>query len=159
MTVSKPTSSQNKSFAEITKEKIASGVKESTAITGNLNGEMESQPVTLASKLEPSQANTVAPQVQIARSELKPSEFVEKNNAQTQEVSFQEKQPAEKEEKKKRVLIGIYVTPEEQAELRQMFCSNGFSLSNAYRSAMTYLRQDIEQGKAFITKNSEILRK
>ncbi len=61
--------------------------------------------------------------------------------------------------KKKDVLIGIHVTKEEQTELRQMFCSNGFSLATAYRAAMTYLRQDIIDGKAIITNNGEILRK
>lgn len=61
--------------------------------------------------------------------------------------------------KKKDVLIGIHVTKEEQAELRQMFCSNGFSLATAYRAAMTYLRQDILDEKAYITSNGEILRK
>lgn len=61
--------------------------------------------------------------------------------------------------KKKDVLIGIHVTKEEQNELRQMFCSNGFSLATAYRAAMTYLRQDIIDGKAIITNNGEILRK
>ena len=61
--------------------------------------------------------------------------------------------------KKKDVLIGIHVTKDEQAELRQMFCSNGFSLATAYRAAMTYLRQDISDGKAVITNNGEILRK
>lgn len=61
--------------------------------------------------------------------------------------------------KKKDVLIGIHVTKEEQTELRQMFCSNGFSLATAYRAAMTYLRQDIIDGKAIITVNGEILRK
>ena len=61
--------------------------------------------------------------------------------------------------RKKDVLIGIHVTKEEQTELRQMFCSNGFSLATAYRAAMTYLRQDISDGKAVITNNGEILRK
>ena len=61
--------------------------------------------------------------------------------------------------RKKDVLIGIHVTKEEQTELRQMFCSNGFSLATAYRAAMTYLRQDISDGKAIITNNGEILRK
>ena len=56
-------------------------------------------------------------------------------------------------------MIGIHVTKEEQTELRQMFCSNGFSLATAYRAAMTYLRQDISDGKAVITNNGEILRK
>ena len=61
--------------------------------------------------------------------------------------------------RQKDVLIGIHVTKEEQTELRQMFCSNGFSLATAYRAAMTYLRQDISDGKAVITNNGEILRK
>lgn len=67
--------------------------------------------------------------------------------------------PATTAAKKKDVLIGIHVTKEEQNELRQMFCSNGFSLATAYRAAMTYLRQDIIDGKAMITNNGEILRK
>ncbi len=61
--------------------------------------------------------------------------------------------------RKKDVLIVIHVTKEEQTELRQMFCSNGFSLATAYRAAMPYLRQDISDGKAVITNNGEILRK
>lgn len=60
---------------------------------------------------------------------------------------------------KKDVLIGIHVTNDERTELRQMFCANGFSLATAYRAAMTYLRQDILDGKAYITANGEILRK
>ncbi len=62
-------------------------------------------------------------------------------------------------EGKKDVLIGIHVTKEEQAELREMFCSKGFSLATAYRAAMTYLRQDILNDKACLTNNGEILRK
>ncbi len=61
--------------------------------------------------------------------------------------------------KKKDVLIGIHVTKDEQTELRQMFCSNGFSLATAYRAAMTYLKQDIIDGKAVLTNNGEVLRK
>lgn len=61
--------------------------------------------------------------------------------------------------KRKDVLIGIHVTKDEQTELRQMFCSNGFSLANAYRAAMTYLKQDIINGKAVLTNNGEVLRK
>ena len=55
--------------------------------------------------------------------------------------------------------INFNLSKEEQTELRQMFCSNGFSLATAYRAAMTYLRQDISDGKAVITNNGEILRK
>lgn len=61
--------------------------------------------------------------------------------------------------KRKDVLIGIHVTDDERNELRKMFCSNGFSLATAYRAAMTYLRQDIELGKAYITSNGELIRK
>ncbi|MCR5218646.1 hypothetical protein [Treponema sp.] len=61
--------------------------------------------------------------------------------------------------KRKDVLIGIHVTDDERNELRKMFCSNGFSLATAYRAAMTYLRQDIELGKAYITSNGEVIRK
>lgn len=66
---------------------------------------------------------------------------------------------AKTQTKKKDVLIGVHVTKDEQLELRQMFCSNGFSLATAYRAAMTYLKQDIIDGKAIITSNGEILRK
>lgn len=61
--------------------------------------------------------------------------------------------------KTKDVLIGVHVTDDERTELRQMFCSNGFSLATAYRAAMSYLRQDIELGKAYITNNGEIRRR
>lgn len=69
--------------------------------------------------------------------------------------------PTEETRKKKTkdVLIGVHVTEDERTELRQLFCSNGMSLANAYRSAMSYLRQDIELGKAYITNNGEIRRK
>ncbi|MBQ1832275.1 MAG: hypothetical protein II114_00680, partial [Treponema sp.] len=63
------------------------------------------------------------------------------------------------EKKRKDVLIGIHVTEDERNELRRLFCSNGFSLATAYRAAMSYLRQDIELGKAYITNNGEIFRK
>lgn len=61
--------------------------------------------------------------------------------------------------KPKNVLIGVHVTEDERIELRQIFCSNGFSLATAYRAAMSYLRQDIELGKAYITNNGEIRRR
>lgn len=61
--------------------------------------------------------------------------------------------------KTKDVLIGVHVTEDERTELRQLFCANGFSLATAYRAAMSYLRQDIELGKAYITNNGEIRRK
>lgn len=148
---------KNISFSQEMKENIKNGVQNSTAIASSLT---KTQPEEVDAAIK-----TNVAQIQpIERSELKPSTLQAQSQVQTQQKA--ETTPittstaaGEKEEKKKRVLIGIYVTPEEQAELRQMFCSNGFSLSNAYRSAMTYLRQDIEQGKAFITKNSEILRK
>jgi len=143
--------SKNVSFAEEMKGRINSGVQSSAAISTNLQKQQDAEPA----QLQP-----------IERSDLKPSTLAAQATAATQTNTettaaspAEAKKSDDKDEKKKRVLIGIYVTPDEQAELRQMFCSNGFSLSNAYRSAMTYLRQDIEQGKAFITKNSEILRK
>lgn len=61
--------------------------------------------------------------------------------------------------KNKEKLVGIHVTEDEQKELRQIFCSNGFSLATAYRAAMSYLRQDMEDGKAYLTNNGEIRRK
>ncbi len=73
--------------------------------------------------------------------------------------SFKTVTSDENNSKRKDVLIGVHVTKEEQNELRKLFCSNGFSLATAYRSAMTYLKQDIIDGKAIITNNGEILRK
>ena len=61
--------------------------------------------------------------------------------------------------KTKDVLIGVHVTDDERTELRQIVCSNGVSLATAYRAAMSYLRQDIELGKAYITNNGEIRRR
>lgn len=61
--------------------------------------------------------------------------------------------------KTKDVLIGVHVTEDERTELRQLFCANGFSLATAYRAAMSYLRQDLEFGKAYLTSNGEVRRK
>ncbi len=61
--------------------------------------------------------------------------------------------------KTKDVLIGVHVTEDERTELRQLFCANGFSLATAYRAAMSYLRQDLELGKAYLTSNGEVRRK
>ncbi len=128
--------SKNMSFAEEMKQNISASVQNTASIASET---MSSSPV--------------AENLVIARSDVKPSTVTP---VVTQTVTSRQ---TEEPSAKKRVLIGVYVTPEEQSELRQMFCSNGFALSQAYRSAMTYLRQDIELGKAFITKNGEILRK
>ena len=122
---------KNLSFAEEQRQKIAESVQSSTTIAYN--------PVTAQPKEE------------------KPAEQAPVSAAANRTVT--ESPAAESGGKKKDVLIGIHVTKEEQAELRQMFCSNGFSLATAYRAAMTYLRQDILDGKACITGNGEILRK
>ena len=124
--------------------------------------------ISLAEQIKQQAAASVQQAATVAENTMKdhseaPAQKPEKvTQTPASSVSFtQTVTPSEREEtpSKKRVLIGVYVTPDEQAELRQMFCANGFALSKAYRSAMTYLRQDIELGKAYITKNGEILRK
>lgn len=96
-------------------------------------------------------AENVKSSSQISENVISENKNGDKNNFKTV--------TSEENTKRKDVLIGVHVTKEEQAELRQMFCSNGFSLATAYRAAMTYLRQDIIDGKALITNNGEILRK
>lgn len=65
---------------------------------------------------------------------------------------------SETRKKRKDVLIGVHVTEEERNDLRNMFCSKGCSLAVAYRSAMSYLKEDLAQGKAKITNNGDIIR-
>lgn len=62
-------------------------------------------------------------------------------------------------EKKGESVIGIRVSNAERIRLNAMFGSKGYSLAGAYKAAMTYLRQDIELGKAIITDDTEIIRK
>lgn len=75
------------------------------------------------------------------------------------EVFIQTVTPESGKKKTKDVLIGVHVTEDERTELRQLFCANGFSLATAYRAAMSYLRQDLELGKAYLTSNGEVRRK
>lgn len=95
-------------------------------------------------------AENVKSSSQISENVISENKLADKNSFKTV--------TSEENSKRKDVLIGVHVTKEEQSELRQMFCSNGFSLATAYRAAMTYLRQDIIDGKALITTNGEILR-
>lgn len=127
---------KNISLAEQIKQQAAASVQQAAAVAENTMKDHSEDPAQ-----KPEKVTQSAPSVSFTQT-VTPSE------------SEKEETPS-----KKRVLIGVYVTPDEQAELRQMFCANGFALSKAYRSAMTYLRQDIELGKAYITKNGEILRK
>ncbi len=127
---------KNRSFAEIQREAIASSVKTSFS---NIDSSPAATPVTTPA---------------VETSEVKAAEENYFNSVTPQTESTEVKA-----RKKKDVLIGVHVTEDERTELRQTFCSNGFSLATAYRAAMTYLRQDIEQGKAYITTNGEILRK
>ncbi|MBE6355126.1 hypothetical protein [Treponema sp.] len=124
---------KNPTFSELMQQKVNTEVKESMQV------------------LMPSvnDIKTVTPQVP-AEPE-KPVNMAEepKQEAKTETAT----------KKRKDVLIGIHVTDDERNELRKMFCSNGFSLATAYRAAMTYLRQDIELGKAYITSNGELIRK
>lgn len=128
---------KNISLAEQIKQQAAASVQQAAAVAENTMKDHSEDPAQKTEKVTQASASSVS-----FTQTVTPSE------------SEREETPS-----KKRVLIGVYVTPDEQAELRQMFCANGFALSKAYRSAMTYLRQDIELGKAYITKNGEILRK
>lgn len=125
---------KNPTFAELQREKVAESVKNSfSTIESESNSQGNSPSAETESSLE---ANAPSP-----------APASEQNAATT--VTKQ----------KKNVLIGIHVTEGERAELRKTFCANGFSLATAYRAAMTYVRQDLKQGKAYITENGEILRK
>lgn len=129
---------KNKSFAELQQEKIASSVQDSI---GSMMATTPQQETTVPEPPKP----TAQPIIN-----TKPAE---------KQADIKTVTSTTTEKKKKDVLIGIHVTEDERNELRQMFCSNGFSLATAYRAAMTYLRQDIELGKAYITSNGEIFRK
>ena len=122
---------KNPTFSELQKEKIASNMQ------------------SFATTLAPS-----AP-VQPATQAASPKEEIPAQNQDAIKTVTQETG----EKKRKDVLIGIHVTEDERNELRRLFCSNGFSLATAYRAAMSYLRQDMELGKAYITSNGEIFRK
>ena len=88
------------------------------------------------------------------------SSVISENQAKQNQPEFTQTVTTDAKKKKtKDVLIGVHVTEDERTELRQLFCANGFSLATAYRAAMSYLRQDIELGKAYLTKNGEIRRK
>lgn len=128
---------KNKSFAELQQEKIASSVQDSI---GSMMATTPQQETTVPEPPKPA-AQPIT---------TKPAE---------KQADIKTVTSTTTEKKKKDVLIGIHVTEDERNELRQMFCSNGFSLATAYRAAMTYLRQDIELGKAYITSNGEIFRK
>ena len=123
---------KNPSFADLQREKI--------------NSSVESMYKSIVKTTEP---------------EKNPPEIVENHPAEPEKpaAAIKTVTPEPGEKKRKDVLIGIHVTEDERNELRRLFCSNGFSLATAYRAAMSYLRQDIELGKAYITNNGEIFRK
>ena len=123
--------SKNPSFADLQREKIAGSVQSSF------------------SSISENQQETAKP-VEIKKEES----FQHQTHTDIKTVTAENV-----EKKKKDVLIGIHVTEDERNELRKQFCSNGFSLATAYRAAMSYLRQDLELGKAYITNNGEIFRK
>lgn len=130
--------SKNPSFAELQKNAVASSVQ-------NTFGSLSPDSI----KAQPMQETSA-----------KPVEIPVPQPVQPEKTSVIKTVTSESGEKKRKdVLIGIHVTEDERNELRKMFCSNGFSLATAYRAAMTYLRQDIELGKAYITSNGEIFRK
>ena len=122
---------KNPTFAELQKEKIASNMQ------------------SFATTLAPSAPVQPASPVESPKEEV-PAQNQDAIKTVTQETG---------EKKRKDVLIGIHVTEDERNELRRLFCFNGFSLATAYRAAMSYLRQDMELGKAYITSNGEIFRK
>ncbi len=122
---------KNPTFAELQKEKIASNMQ------------------SFATTLAPSVPVQPTSPVESPKEEI-PAQNQDAIKTVTQETG---------EKKRKDVLIGIHVTEDERNELRRLFCSNGFSLATAYRAAMSYLRQDMELGKAYITNNGEIFRK
>jgi len=128
--------SKNPSFAELQREKVAASVQESI---GNITETAEPIKPAKSAVPEPKQVSAEPPKAPV-------------NVIKTVTTESGEK-------KRKDVLIGIHVTEDERNELRKLFCSNGFSLATAYRAAMSYLRQDIELGKAYITNNGEIFRK
>lgn len=122
---------KNPTFKELQKEKIASNMQ------------------SLATTLAPSVPVQPTSPVESPKEEI-PAQNQDAIKTVTRETG---------EKKRKDVLIGIHVTEDERNELRRLFCSNGFSLATAYRAAMSYLRQDMELGKAYITSNGEIFRK
>lgn len=122
---------KNPTFKELQKEKIASNMQ------------------SLATTLAPSAPVQPTSPVESPKEEI-PAQNQDAIKTVTRETG---------EKKRKDVLIGIHVTEDERNELRRLFCSNGFSLATAYRAAMSYLRQDMELGKAYITSNGEIFRK
>lgn len=124
---------KNQTLSELLQQKVNTEVKESMQVVMPAVNDIK----------------TVTPQV--------PAE--PEKPADTAEEPKQEAKTETATKKRKDVLIGIHVTDDERNELRKMFCSNGFSLATAYRAAMTYLRQDIELGKAYITSNGELIRK
>lgn len=130
--------SKNPSFAELQREKIASSVQNSFDSMGVVH-----------------QAEKEIP----AHTPVMPVKAEEKRETKEEPAVIKTVTPESGEKKRKDVLIGIHVTEDERNELRKLFCSNGFSLATAYRAAMSYLRQDIELGKAYITNNGEIFRK
>lgn len=131
--------SKNLSFAELQKQKISSSVQESLGYIADTMGN-QPKPTEIQSPKHEDPLKTE--EIPVAIKTVTPSETTNSG-----------------EKKRKDVMVGIHVTEDERSELRKMFCSNGFTLATAYRAAMTYLRQDLEQGKAYITTNGEIIRK
>lgn len=140
--------SKNPSFAELQKQKIASSVQESF---GSISNTVELPKATAP----------IQPEVVNQQKEESPHNTTVEKSADKDDIKTvtQSASANSGEKKRKDVMVGIHVTEDERSELRKMFCSNGFTLATAYRAAMTYLRQDLEQGKAYITTNGEIFRK